>query len=553
MLTAINRWESLCEGAGAEALTSLLPDILQARRWFGGKARRIKTVSIAESIAVSAEAVTMLLLMIRVEYSDGKAETYQMPVTAAFGNEAIRLQRDCPQAVMAPLAVRSDRGEETGVLYDALWSPALARTLLQAIREGAQFQGTSGTITAIPTSAFENLVAAGHSQDPVVLNTEQSNTSVSYGGQVILKFYRRVEEGINPDLEIGRHLTDVRFPYVPPIAGAIEYRRASGEPMTLALLQQFVRNDGDAWQHSLNAVDRFMFRIVGGPYRDATPPGRGRPLLDLAREEYAPEVRELIGPYLQSAECLGQRTAELHLALSQIEGDPTFTPERLTSEYRLNRHDIMVAATNQTLALLKERAALLSPGGQAMARRLFELKPALDRMFRTFRDFERPVSLIRCHGDYHLGQVLCTGSDFMIIDFEGEPARSLASRRMKHPAMLDVAGMVRSFHYVPFAFLEGKRTGFAVASQEFPKQSLRWAQFWSVWASAAFLKSYLGIASTARFWPKEERDVRVLFDVFLVEKAIYELDYELNNRPDWVEIPLHGLVDLLGLAGSERA
>jgi trehalose synthase-fused probable maltokinase len=543
----------LCEGAGSEAFTSLLPDILRAKRWFGGKARRIKTVSMVESIAVSAGTATMLLLMVRVEYSDGTYETYQMPVTAAFGSEADRLREECPQAVIAPLTVRTDSGDEQGVLYDALWNPALSRRLLQAIGQGEQFQGTAGTVTVTPTKAFSELVAAGHPQDPVVMKAEQSNTSLSYGGQVILKFYRRVEEGINPDLEIGRHLTDVRFPYVPPIAGAIEYRRASGDPMTLALLQQFVRNDGNAWQYSLNAVDRFMFQIVGGPYREATPPGRECPLLDLARDEYAPVSRELMGPYLQSAECLGRRTAELHLALSQIEGDPAFTPEALTSEYRYGRYANMAAAADQTLALLKERVALLSSGGQAEARRLFNLKPALDRTFRAFRDLERPVSLIRCHGDYHLGQVLCTGSDFMIIDFEGEPARSLASRRRKHPAMLDVAGMVRSFHYVPFAFLGGKRAGLAAASQDIPRASLRWAQLWSDWASAAFLKAYLGIARAARFWPKEERDVRVLFDVFLVEKAIYELGYELNNRPDWVEIPLHGLADLLGMAGSEQA
>jgi maltose alpha-D-glucosyltransferase/alpha-amylase len=254
--------------------------------------------------------------------------------------------------------------------------------------------------------------------------------------------------------------------------------------------------------------------------------------------------------YLESAERLGQQTAELHVALSQVPDDPAFTPELLTSKYRQARYDAAMRSATGTFALLQEREQLLSTAGQANVRRLFDLRPELERMFRAFRDLDRPIPLIRCHGDYHLGQVLCTGSDFMIIDFEGEPARPLAERRMKHPAMVDVAGMVRSFHYAPFAFLEGKRPGVAVISQEMPSQSALWATYWSGWASAAFLKAYLGIATGATFWPQSEGDVRLLFDLYLAEKAMYELGYELNNRPDWVEIPLHGLISILETARS---
>lgn len=545
MLMATDRWETLCEGTAAGTLTSLLPDILQTRRWFGGKARRIEAVRIIESIAIQAGTSTMILLMIRVEYGDGKGETYQMPITAAFGDAAGQVQQDFPQAVIAPLTLHRNGQDETGVLYDALWNKDLSLALLQAISLGSRYQGGTGVLTATPTQAFGDLVSSGHPLEPAVMKAEQSNTSVAYGDQVILKLYRRLEDGMNPDLEIGRHLTAMRFPYVPPIAGAIEYQRPTGEPVTLGLLQQFVRNDGDAWRHSLDAVDRYIFRIVEGSRREEPPPRTVLPLLDLARDEYPPLARQLIGLYLQSAERLGQRTAELHVALSQVEGDPAFTPATLTQDYRQSRYENMVRSTERTLVLLRERTTLLSPGGQAKAQRLFDLTPVLERTFRGFRDLEKPIPLIRCHGDYHLGQVLCSGADFMIIDFEGEPARSLASRRMKHPAILDLAGMVRSFHYVPFAFLEGKRADIAVASHSVPPQSAMWAAFWSDWASAAFLKTYLGIAAGARFWPQEEADVRLLFDVYLVEKAMYELEYELNNRPDWAEIPLHGLVELL--------
>jgi len=545
MLIATEGWETLCEGKSAGALTSILPAVLQTRRWFGGKARRIELVTIVESISTPSGSTKTLLLLIHVKYGDGAGETYQLPVAAAFGDEAMGIQQDFPQAVIAPLTVQRHGREGTGILYDALWNRDLASALLQAIGQRSVFQGMPGSLIASSTKAFDDLVPVGTLHEPTVMKAEQSNTSVAYSEQVILKLYRRLEEGMNPDLEIGRHLTNMRFPYTPPIGGAIEYKRTSGEPITLALLQKFVRNDGDAWRHSLDAVDRFIFRIVGGPHRDEPPPQTARPLLDLARDEYPPLARRLIGLYLESAERLGQQTAELHAALSQVPDDPAFTPEPLTSEYRHARYDAIMRSTTATLALLQERAALLSPGGQANVRRLFDLQPEMEHMFHAFKDLKRPIPLIRCHGDYHLGQVLCTGSGFMIIDFEGEPARPLAERRMKHPAMVDVAGMVRSFHYAPFAFLEGKRAGIAVISHDMPSQSALWAQFWSDWASAAFLKAYLSIATGATFWPQDEGDIRLLFDVFLVEKAMYELGYELNNRPDWVEIPLHGLVNIL--------
>jgi trehalose synthase-fused probable maltokinase len=549
MLTASQDWLHLFERESVECLMRTLPSLLQTRRWFGGKARRIEAVRMVESIAIPSGSTTTMLLLIRVEYGDGCVETYTLPVTAAFGDEAERIQQDFPQAVIAPLAVQRNGREETGLLYDALWNRDAALALLQAISQESQFKGTVGSLIASSTNAFADLISAGILPEPAVMKAEQSNTSVAYNKCVILKLYRRLERGMNPDLELGRVLTRMQFPYTPPIAGALEYQRGGGEPVTLALLQKFVCNDGDAWRHSLDAVNRFVARIIGEHLRDERPPQTGFPPLELARQEYSPVARHLIGLYLESVERLGRRTAELHLALSQVVDDPAFAPEPLTKEYRQARYDSMVRSMAGTLALLEEGMGLLSTVGQANVRRLFDLKPALERTFHTFRDLESPISRIRCHGDYHLGQVLCTGADFMITDFEGEPARSLAERRMKHPAMVDVAGMVRSFHYAPFAFLEGKRADIDVASQESLRYSALWARFWSDWANAAFLKGYLGIATGARFWPRDDEDVRLLFDAFFVEKAMYELGYELNNRPDWVEIPLHGLVETLEITG----
>ena len=533
MLTATHDWVRLFEGETARDVITALANMLQTRRWFGGKARRIKEVRILDSIPIPADSMQILLL-IRVEYGDAGAETYTLPVTAAVGEEAERIQRECPAAVIAPFVLQRNGNEQTGLLYDALWNRELALALLNAIGQKCRFRGITGCLTASSTSAFTELVPAGVRLEPVVLRAEQSNTSVAYDGHVILKLYRRPEQGINPDLEIGRVLTGMRFPYVPSIAGALEYQHDSGVPVTLAVLQQFVLNDGDAWQYSLEAVKRFFDRVVREHLLGERPAPNTTRLLDLAREDYSSLARHLMGEYLESAERLGHRTAQLHLALSQVVDDPAFAPEPFTVEYRQNQYTSMVRNMAGTLALLKERMERLSTGGQANACLLFELKPALEQIFDAFGQILTPVPRIRCHGDYHLGQVLCTAADFMIIDFEGEPARSLAERRMKHPALVDIAGMVRSFHYVPFAFLKQQRI----------EHSL-WASFWSDWTSVAFLKGYLAAATGSEFLPQNRGDVRLLLDVYLVEKALYELRYELNNRPDWVDIPLHGLVELL--------
>lgn len=542
-------WEHLLEGETADALMRALPNVLQARRWFGGKARQINAVGIVDSIVIPSAVTTTMLLLIRVEYEEGTAETYTLPVTAEFGEESEHIQRDFPQAVLAPLTVQINGREQTGLIYEAMWNRDFALSLLDAMGQRTQFKGHAGSLIASSTKVFADLVPAKTLPEPAVMKAEQSNTSVTYGERVILKLYRRLEQGMNPDLEIGRALTHMRFPYIPAIAGALEYQRNSGEPITLALLHQFVRNDGDAWRHTLEAIDRFIARVGEGDLMNEGPPLSTPPLLDLARKDYPLLARQLIGSYLESAEQLGRRTAELHVALSQIPDNAAFGPEPLTIEYRKGRYDSMVRNMTGTLALLRERMERLSTAGQANARCLFDLKSAMERTFDAFKEIETSVPRIRCHGDYHLGQVLWTGTDFMIIDFEGEPARSLAERRMKHPALVDVAGMVRSFHYAPFAFLELKRAGSVMASQEASHARAPWAKFWSDWTSAAFLKAYLGIATGARFWPQNKRDVRLLFDVYLIDKAIYELGYELNNRPEWVNIPLHGLVELLKKTG----
>ena len=540
MLTAKHEWARLLEGDAAADLMRALPEILQARRWFGGKARRIARVRIVDSIAVPSDSSSILLLLC-VEYRDAESEIYSLPVTAVFGEQAERIQREIPRAVIAPFMLDKDGTNESGILYDALWNRDFTIELLAALRNESKFEGSVGTVKASATAVFSDLVPAGVRLEPRIMGSEQSNTSVAYDGHVIFKLYRRLEEGINPDLEIGRVLTRMQFPFVPALAGALEYHVPSRGVSTLGVLQRFVENEGDAWTWSLEAVKEFFARVGSQPPTSQASV-KDLPMLDLTGKPYPAQVRRLMGGYLESAERLGQRTAQLHLALSGVHDNPAFAPEPLTSEYREARFEAALRGMASALALVNDRMDSLPTAVQEQARLLFGLRPVLERVFGALRNWKTPISVIRCHGDYHLGQVLFTGTDFVITDFEGEPARALAERRMKRPALVDIAGMVRSFQYVPFAFVKGAGL-----------EPSPWCPFWSVWACVAFLNGYRSAAAGSELWPQTSEDVGLLLDAYVAEKAIYELQYELNNRPDWVDIPLHGLAAILNMrVHSER-
>ena len=543
MLIVNERWEGVLEREARGHLEACLPDVLKSRRWFAGKARAIQSVRIVESLSIPCRSSAVALLFILVEYVDGAPETYAFPVTAALEEQAAQIQRDLPGTIVTTLKVRMNDREQIGVLYDALWNPDFSKTLLSAIGQGGQFTGETGTLIASSTQAFGKLIRGEAALEPAVMKAEQSNTSVVYGDRLIMKVYRRVENGVNPDLEIGRILTMMNFPYSPPVAGSIEYIRANGETTTMAILQGFVHNQGDAWEYTLEAFDHYVERCRAQPTGREDELTFNEPLLEMVHKETPPFARELIGPYLESASRIGQRTAELHVALANVQTNPDFTPEPFSLEYRRSRYESMCRLASQTCSLLKGRFNDLQSDTEQEARLVVNSEPQIRDRFRDFCELETPALRIRCHGDYHLGQVLYTGEDFVISDFEGEPARPIRERRMKHSPIMDVAGMLRSFHYAAHAAPLSRQQ-----SNGLPQDTKRlddWVRFWSGWVSVVFLKAYLAIAGRASFWPGSPAEFHVLFDAYLLEKAVYEIRYELNNRPGWVKIPIRAVLEIL--------
>jgi maltose alpha-D-glucosyltransferase/alpha-amylase len=264
--------------------------------------------------------------------------------------------------------------------------------------------------------------------------------------------------------------------------------------------------------------------------------------LELATKNPPELAVELMSLYLDDVRLLGRRTAELHRALASFAADEDFTPEPFTDFYRRGQYQAMASLVNQTLPLLRSRMGSLPEQAREDARRVLELEAAIRKCFQRVRERRVNAMRIRCHGDYHLRQVLRTGRDFMIIDFEGEVARPLGVRRLKTSPLRDVAGMVRSFHYAAYAALFGQAAG--LRPEDFRKLD-SWARYWHRWVSAVYLRAYLDAAAGAAFLPVERVETAILFDAFLLEKAVYELGRELANRPQWIRIPLQGIMQLV--------
>jgi trehalose synthase-fused probable maltokinase len=424
-------------------------------------------------------------------------------------------------------------------LLDGLGVPGFGRALLASISRRRRLPGRSGSLAAWGSPAFRREThPIPELPDPTVIGVEQSNTSVVFGGRFILKCFRRVPPGQNPDLEIGEFLTErASFPHSPEVAGAIEYRR-NGESSTVAILHRYVPNEGDAWRFTLDALRGYLEVAATQPRGALRGIDDARPLSELAGEEPPPLAHETIGSYLAHAQLLGERTAQLHLALASG-SEPAFAPEPFTAYAQRSSYQGLRTLVIQALRLVRPRGED-DPDVAAVLAREAEI---VERC-RALLDLRITTSRIRIHGDYHLGQVLWTGKDFVIIDFEGEPARSLGERRLKRSGLQDVAGMVRSFHYAASTALAGGEAGPPPVSD--PSGLAPWAGFWYRWVSAAFLRSYLDAAEAAPFIPRSRAELETLLDVLLLGKAVYELQYEANHRPDWVGVPARAILELLG-------
>ncbi|HSU89603.1 MAG TPA: putative maltokinase, partial [Terriglobia bacterium] len=549
-LTVPAPWTNVFSGRARTSLEDRLIEYLQTQRWFGGKARDVKSAAFVETIPVSFDSAKACMTEVQIEYTEEDPETYVLPLAFATGERADQIRQSSPNSVLAEVTIREKETETPGVVYDAVLEKDFCKSLVDMIARRRQLRGLGGDFVAAPTRALRNgKVTSITNLEVASMRLEQSNSSIVFGDELILKLFRKAEEGINPDLEIGYFLTErAAFPHTAPVAGTIEYRSKRGQTAAVGILQRFVPNEGDAWRHTLDQLSQYLDRAVtrpGGDIEGMKDLLRPMPFVDrLQHTPIPPIATELIGPYFENVKLLGRRTAELHVVLASNTDDPDFAPEPFSVLYQRSLYQSMRNHSGQMFQLLKKNLNTLRGAVLDEALKVLDLQGEVLNRFRLILSRKISARRTRIHGDFHLGQVLYTGKDYVIIDFEGEPARPLTERRIKKTPIRDVAGMLRSFHYAAYTSLFG-HLGSANVRPEDLAAVEPWARLWNVWVSSTYLDSYLEHAAAGGFLPANREDLNILLTVYLFDKALYELGYELNNRPDWVRIPLTGILQLL--------
>ena len=504
---------TMAQDRGMERLEALLPGYLREQRWFGAKDRTIREVHIADAVRLQASPLPVYLSILRVSMEETIA-TYVLPLTLLPDDEAQIILDSRPHTALAWVDTPGGRQ----LLVDATTHPDFWVALFRWWQQGRKGRSLSGVYSASMDAAMRGV----HAASARLLTGEQSNSSAILEDAFFIKLYRRMEPGINPEIELLAYLTRVGFKFIPRLHGRVTFRR-SGVEYVMGILQEALPVETDGWRYALEMMAHFLDRVG-----EMVPPGDGAPM-DYS-DTPPPWTDELAPEMMSLARVLGIRTAELHLALSRAE-EPDMAPEEGAPEDTVALIERVRADVAETRAMLAERAAGLDelPTEEQWEDGL--------RRLEGLRELEGTRQKIRVHGDYHLGQVLRAEGEFYILDFEGEPARPMEERRKRDYAMRDVAGMLRSLEYAALA-------AWREHAEAVPGQDVWWTDMLVRWCEAVFLDAYFSIAEQGAFiLPPDIR--KPFLWAYLFDKALYEVRYELNSRPTWVHLPLRGLMRLL--------
>jgi maltose alpha-D-glucosyltransferase/alpha-amylase len=498
-------------------------------RWFGGKAKAVSKLTLHKAIPVKVEGDTHFFVIIEVHYVQGLPEFYFLPLAFLPSDSIMERVEYTVQSVVC----RAEIQGKAGFIMDSSYDKQFRDFLFFSMGKEAKVKDDDGGTLLFNAGVFAK-IDVNKEIDSKILKADQSNTAIIYNDQYFFKFYRKLENEINPELEIVRFLSEhTTFRNSPRYAGSVEYHDQDGNIIVFGLLQEKVENQGEAWTMSVDSVGRFYERVMAKAKTVKVPK-----LINKAsiKFEDAPEViQEFIGRgFYERMVRLGARTAEMHLALSSNTSNPAFTPENFTANYQRSLYSSLRKLVKDRFGLLESTLPKLSADVQEFAKKVLALENDIMQCFSEIHQVKIKANKIRIHGDYHLGQVLFTGKDFVIIDFEGEPGLSFSERRLKKSALKDVAGMMRSIHYAAF--------GKILLNENYRDRDLEflemWAEQWQHYVSRFYLGAYMERMNMGTSLSAEDD---ILIRTFLLEKAIYELGYELNGRPDWTIIPLRGI------------
>jgi maltose alpha-D-glucosyltransferase/alpha-amylase len=526
-------------------IAKLLPSVLPSRTWFLGRNRTLRDVSINDVVPVPESS--SYLLLTDIEYTDGDPDTYLIALAIATGEKAEAILRDNRDSVLARIAGISD---QTMIVYSAVLDRDFGNSALTAMVRRKKFKADHGYLQSGHIRAFRTDWKRTRSNlEPSRVPTDQPSSYIRYGEDFVLKLYRRLEAGVNPDREILEFLTEhTHFSNSPRALGWLEYRNSfnpEAEPVTVGQLTSYTRNGTNGWKFMLDHLGLYFERALAIPSEDPRLKDVSFPadVLAAASKPLPPLMADLLGTYAERIRQLGQRMAELHAALATHPELPAFAPEPFTDFYRFGLYHGMIGQTNRVVDALRNACRRIDGAVQQECRKLLERENDLRASLHPLRDERISGFRLRIHGDLHLSQLQFTGNDVVIMNFDGDPTRSLTERRIKRSSLRDVACMVRSLHYVSYAVLFGQVPGIVAGADA--QQLEKWADAWRNCMSAVLVKSYFEPAGNSETLPNSMKERRILIRTYMIETCLKEIMHELEYRPNWLRIAVRGLLDLL--------
>ena len=502
--TEVSAW--LADGAFKKKFCKALESFMPTKRWYSAKDDTIKAVGI-EAVAPIGGKTTFAV--VKVELNGGGAPMFVIPLRAAFGERAKAVDE---KAVICSI--------ENGVVFDAAGESDFSAGVLDLMAKDAAVDVGNGlTFKASATAKGKALIESVAGLPQKMMGVEQSNTSLIVGKKIMLKIYRRVAYGENPEIVTSSFLTETAgFENTPAYLGKAELTSADGKILGVGILQAFVANDGDGWGYTMKYLQSVFAKVKSGEAVDHA-------------------------DYLKTAALLGRRTAEMHKAFAKGT-DKVFAPAPVSPADLTDWTAQVVAQADRTIAVAKANVAPLTGDMRRKVETLIARRDAIVERIKALVPANVKCMKTRFHGDYHLGQVVVANGDFFLLDFEGEPLRPIAERQIKHCVLKDVAGMVRSFDYAAFGSV------LMFVDEADRPQMLPVAAEWQKQATEAFLNGYFQNMAGCASLPDNAEDTQKLLDLFVLEKALYEVIYEVANRPDWLAIPMNGLSRLIDLDGE---
>jgi maltose alpha-D-glucosyltransferase/alpha-amylase len=535
----LNKWENLSDSNILEELTNnILPGYLLKTQWFEGKERVIRSVFISNYANIRIQDNDTMFLLFDVIYESSLPETYQLPVIFLEGQIAATYSENFPTGVTCRMNIA---GRE-GLLCDALYTPVLQQEVFKKMANNQVAPVKDSEIRFIANEEVKKYFYEHKEIRSRVLPVDDNNTSIGYDNLFFLKIYRHVDLGINPDVEITKFLTEqTKFIQVPPLLGTIVWKYPK-DSIVLGIMQTLVEYHGNGRTYMLERLNNYHDRIVARETHPALEM-KGALTDPVSFENFPDDLKEFIGGTVsEGIRLIAVRTGEMHKALSSRNDIKQFAPEEFSLHYQRSLfaglQSVVRGAFNNHKSNLDKLAPAVRKEAEAVLARKDEVLKTLKKIYTRKLD----VSKIRIHGNYDLKQVVFTGKDLAIVDFHGDPTRTYSERRLKRSPLRDVAGMIRSIHYVAHEGLLLKHG----SNQEELRKLEPFAALWTHYVSGLFMKSYLDTVQDSAFIPKEKGDLKIMLDTYLLEKAVYSLNYELKKRPQWAIVPIRIIKGLIG-------